>query len=59
MMGTSSAYGGPGNNTPLVPTWLEPDSPVLPIAPPGVPLVATVKVMMGQVLQILYCPTNR
>lgn len=24
-MGTSSAYGGPGNGTPLVPTWLEPD----------------------------------
>jgi hypothetical protein len=24
-MGTSSAYGGPGSGTPLVPTWLEPD----------------------------------
>lgn len=24
-MGTSSAYGGPGGGTPLVPTWLEPD----------------------------------
>ncbi len=24
-MGTSSAYGGPGNATPLVPTWLDPE----------------------------------
>ncbi len=36
-MGTSSAYGGPGNNTPLVPTWLELDSPVLPITFPRIP----------------------
>lgn len=24
-MGTSSAYGGPGGSTPLIPSWLEPD----------------------------------
>lgn len=35
-MGTSSAYGGPGGNTPLVPTWLEPNgaSPSLPDGQP-------------------------
>ena len=32
-MGTSNSYGGPGNNTPLVPTWLEPEAPILPAAP--------------------------
>jgi hypothetical protein len=32
-MGTSNAFGGPGNNTPLVPTWLEPEIPVLPVTP--------------------------
>lgn len=26
-MGTSSAYGGPGGSTPLIPSWLEPDDP--------------------------------
>jgi hypothetical protein len=37
-MGTSSPYGGPGNGTPLVPTWLDPDVPVLPIVPgSGIP----------------------
>lgn len=25
-MGTSNAYGGPNSNTPLVPSWLEPDA---------------------------------
>lgn len=36
-MGTSSAYGGPGGKTPLVPSWLGPDggSPGLPDAPTG------------------------
>jgi len=34
-MGTSSAFGGPSNNTPLVPTWLEPGVPTLPAAPEG------------------------
>lgn len=34
-MGTSNAYGGPGNGTPLVPTWLEPDSPIPPDVPNG------------------------
>ena len=29
-MGTSSSYGGPGKNTPLVPTWLEPMGPSAP-----------------------------
>lgn len=33
-MGTSSAYGGPGGGTPLVPTWLEPDSAGAPIMAP-------------------------
>ena len=32
-MGTSSPYGGPGNGTPLVPTWLDEPSP--PTAPEG------------------------
>ena len=32
-MGTSSSFGGPQNGTPLVPTWLEPDAPILPIPP--------------------------
>lgn len=36
-MGTSNAFGGPGNNTPLIPTWLEPETPVLPANAP-VPL---------------------
>lgn len=39
-MGTSSAYGGPGGGTPLVPSWLGPDggapaTPAAPDAPPG------------------------
>lgn len=33
-MGTSSAYGGPGGSTPLVPTWLEPNG-ALPSSPDG------------------------
>jgi hypothetical protein len=32
-MGTSNAFGGPGNNTPLVPTWLEPEAPISPEVP--------------------------
>jgi len=32
-MGTSSAYGGPGGGTPLVPTWLEPNGSGVPAAP--------------------------
>ena len=36
-MGTSSAFGGPNNSTPLVPTWLEPDTPMLPTAPSSAP----------------------
>ena len=32
-MGTSSSYGGPGNSTPLVPTWLESDGEAPPPAP--------------------------
>lgn len=36
-MGTSSAYGGPGGSTPLVPTWLEPDG-TPPSSPDGLPL---------------------
>lgn len=35
-MGTSSAYGGPGGGTPLVPTWLEPNGPA-PSSPDGLP----------------------
>lgn len=36
-MGTSSAYGGPGGGTPLVPSWLNPDSdaPGSPATPDG------------------------
>lgn len=33
-MGTSNAYGGPGGDTPLVPTWLGSDDPAPP--PPAV-----------------------
>ena len=29
-MGTSNSFPGPGNNTPLVPDWLEPDDPPTP-----------------------------
>lgn len=29
-MGTSSQYSGPGNDTPLVPDWLEQDDPAVP-----------------------------
>ena len=43
-MGTSSAYGGPGGGTPLVPSWLGSDGtgdapapPPAPTAPDGVP----------------------
>lgn len=32
-MGTSNSNPGPGNNTPLIPDWLEPDSPPLPELP--------------------------
>jgi len=32
-MGTSSAYGGPGNSTPLIPSWLEPDGEAAPPEP--------------------------
>jgi hypothetical protein len=34
-MGTSSAYGGPGGGTPLVPSWIGPDgaAPAMPAAP--------------------------
>jgi hypothetical protein len=35
-MGTSSAYGGPGGSTPLVPTWLEPNG-TPPPSPDGLP----------------------
>lgn len=35
-MGTSTAYGGPGGGTPLVPSWLgDADSGNAPAAPPG------------------------
>lgn len=35
-MGTSTAYGGPGGGTPLIPSWLgDPDSAGAPAAPPG------------------------
>lgn len=36
-MGTSSAYGGPGGGTPLVPSWLGPDAgaPAAPAPAPG------------------------
>lgn len=36
-MGTSSAYGGPGGSTPLVPSWLgsNGDAPAAPAAPGG------------------------
>jgi hypothetical protein len=52
-MGTSSAYGGPGGGTPLVPTWLEPadapgdgngpgnDAPAAP--PPAAPTLPPVQ----------------
>lgn len=33
-MGTSSAYGGPGGGTPLIPTWLEPEDGEAPQATP-------------------------
>lgn len=29
-MGTSTPYGGPGSGTPIIPTWLEPDSGDVP-----------------------------
>lgn len=32
-MGTSNAYDGPGDGTPLIPTWLEPDEVVPPPEP--------------------------
>lgn len=32
-MGTSNSFGGPKNGTPLIPTWLEPGSPTMPIEP--------------------------
>ncbi|SDH40661.1 hypothetical protein SAMN05216466_109275 [Paraburkholderia phenazinium] len=35
-MGTSTAYGGPGGGTPLVPSWLgDTDGAGAPAAPPG------------------------
>jgi hypothetical protein len=44
-MGTSSAYGGPGGGTPLVPTWLgsesaadAPAAPAVPAAPDSTPV---------------------
>lgn len=36
-MGTSNSYPGPGNNTPLVPDWLDPDGPPMPEMPGGQP----------------------
>ena len=36
-MGTSNSFPGPGNNTPLIPDWLEPDSPSFPGLPDGQP----------------------
>jgi hypothetical protein len=40
-VGTSSAYGGPGEGTPLIPSWLESDvmvdAPAAPAAPDGAP----------------------
>lgn len=36
-MGTSNAFGGQGNNTPLIPTWLEPETPITPVQPNTVP----------------------
>lgn len=36
-MGTSNSFPGPGNNTPLVPDWLDPDDPPLPGMPGGQP----------------------
>ncbi len=36
-MGMSNAYSGPGNGTPLVPTWLEPDGTSPPAAPDVAP----------------------
>lgn len=35
-MGTSNSFGGPNNSTPLIPTWLEPDAPIMPLPPGGV-----------------------
>ena len=41
-MGTSSAYGGPGGGTPLVPSWLgsegAPAAPAVPAAPDSTPV---------------------
>ncbi len=34
-MGTSNAYNGPGGNTPLIPTWLDPGSENAPPVPEG------------------------
>lgn len=36
-MGTSNSNRGPGNNTPLVPDWLDQDNPPLPEMPGGQP----------------------
>lgn len=36
-MGTSNSNPGPGNNTPLVPDWLDPDGPPIPEMPGGQP----------------------
>ena len=32
-MGTSNSFGGPNNGTPLIPTWLDPDAPIMPLPP--------------------------
>jgi hypothetical protein len=36
-MGTSNSNPGPGNRTPLVPDWIDPDEPSLPDLPGGPP----------------------
>jgi len=37
-MGTSSVYGGPNNNTPLIPSWLDPEYPIGALAPENPPV---------------------
>ncbi|MEN6530039.1 MAG: Qat anti-phage system associated protein QatB [Bellilinea sp.] len=41
-MGTSNSFPGPGNNTPLVPDWLDPDGPQLPGMPGDQPQPAPI-----------------
>lgn len=44
-MGTSSSFGGPLNSTPLVPTWLMPEIPIIPLPEdliPEIPIIPSV-----------------